>query len=192
MSSPPAINNNNNEKFVQYLNEALAMENAAAERIRSRADETPIEQAKQQLQYHLEQTIQQQNRLKGAISKMGGQPTSSKATLPAFQPMNAPMSVAEQELVRTKEDAIIENAEVTSYKMLMQMAEKAGLKEIVPALQESLQEEVAMVNFISANAPLVLTKLWQELGMYDAAGASFPSYKQQQQKSQGSSVSMAS
>ena len=189
MSSPSATNNNNNsnEKFIQYLNEALAMENAAEERLRSRAGETPVEQAKQQLQYHLEQTIQQQNRLKGAITKMGGQPTSSKATLPAFQPMNAPMSVAEQELVKTKEDAIIENAEVTSYKMLMQIAEKAGLQDVVPALQESLQEEVAMVNFISASAPLVLTKLWPELGMPDSSS----SPDKQQKKSQNR-VSMAS
>lgn len=173
MSSPSATNNNNSkEKFVQYFNEALAMENAAAERLRSRAGETPIEQAKQQLQYHLEQTMQQQNRLKGAISNMGGQPTSSKATLQSFRPMNAPVSVAEQELVRTKEDAIIENAAVTSYKMLMQIAEKAGLQEVVPALQESLEEEVAMVNFISTSTPLVLTKLWPELGMRDSSSSS--------------------
>ncbi|HZT35636.1 MAG TPA: DUF892 family protein, partial [Nitrososphaera sp.] len=81
-------------------------------------------------------------------------------------------SVAEQELVRTKEDAIIENAAVTSYKMLMQIAEKAGLQEVVPALQESLEEEVAMVNFISTSTPLVLTKLWPELGMRDSSSSS--------------------
>lgn len=32
-----------NEKFVQYFNEALAMENAAVDRIQSRIDETPVE-----------------------------------------------------------------------------------------------------------------------------------------------------
>lgn len=43
MSSSPAAN----EKFIQYLNEALAMENAAVDRIRSRIDEAPIDQSKQ-------------------------------------------------------------------------------------------------------------------------------------------------
>jgi len=48
------------QKLIQYFNEALAMENVATDRIQTRMNETPIEQTKQQLQYHLEQTFQQQ------------------------------------------------------------------------------------------------------------------------------------
>jgi ferritin-like metal-binding protein YciE len=171
------------EKFVQYFNEALAMENAAVDRIQSRIAETPVPSAKQQLQYHLEQTYQQQDRLKQLIAKMGGSPTSMKASLPKIMPMSgdtisntvkeAAKSIvsdesrdsmgAEKELIRTKEDAIIENAEVVSYKMLMEMAEKAGMKEAVPILKQSLQEETAMVNFIMGNAPLLLNLMWPKL-----------------------------
>jgi ferritin-like metal-binding protein YciE len=187
MSNSPAAN----EKFIQYLNEALAMENAAVDRIRSRIDETPIDQSKQELSYHLEQTIQQQNRLKGIITEMSGQPTTLKAILPALVPMNVPMSSAERELLRTKEDAMIENTEVTSYKMLMQMAEKSGAQEIVPALQESLQEEVAMVNYISGSVPLVSTLLWKDLGMPTTTSASSATDNNKQQQKQ-SRASMAS
>ena len=70
------------EKLVQYFNEALAMENAAADRVQSRMNATPVEETKQQLQYHLEQTFQQQERLRNIITKQGGSPTTMKATLP--------------------------------------------------------------------------------------------------------------
>jgi ferritin-like metal-binding protein YciE len=66
-------------KLVQYFNEALAMENAATDRIQSRINETPVEQTKQQLHYHLEQTFQQQERLRDIITKLGGDPTTMKA-----------------------------------------------------------------------------------------------------------------
>jgi ferritin-like metal-binding protein YciE len=177
-----------NEKLVQYLNEALAMENAATDRIQSRMNETPIEQTKQQLHYHLEQTFQQQDRLKNIITKLGGEPTTMKATLPKIMPMNmdtisntvketAKSLVssesrdtmdAERELIQTKEDAIIENAEMVSYKLLIHMAQEIGLHDFIPALNKSLQEETAMVNFIMGNAPLVLRLMLPKLVASDA------------------------
>jgi ferritin-like metal-binding protein YciE len=174
---------NMNEKFVQYFNEALAMENAAVDRIQSRMDETPIEQTRQQLQYHLEQTAEQQERLKNIITGMGGSPTSAKAVLPKMVPTDmdtisntvketAKSLVssdskgamdAEKELIQTKQDAIIENAEVVSYKTLILMAQEAGMQDVIPELNKSLQEETAMVNFIMGNAPAVLRQLMPQL-----------------------------
>jgi ferritin-like metal-binding protein YciE len=63
---------------------------------------------------------------------------------------------AEKELVQTKEDAIIESAEIVSYKTLILMAQEVGLMEVVPDLNKSLQEETSMVNFIMGNTPTVL------------------------------------
>jgi ferritin-like metal-binding protein YciE len=165
-----------NEKFVQYLNEALAMENAAVDRIQSRINDTPIEETKQQLQYHLEQTFEQQGRLRNAITKLGGSPTTAKAVLSKLTPMDmdtisntvketAKSLVssdsknsmdAEKELIQTKEDAIIESAELVSYKTLILMAQEVGLMDAVPLLNKSLQEETSMVNFIMGNTPTVL------------------------------------
>lgn len=75
---------------------------------------------------------------------------------------------AEKELLQTKEDAIIENAEIVSYKMLIYMAQETGLQEAVPLLTKSLQEETAMVNFIMGNAPLVLRLMLPKLEASDA------------------------
>jgi ferritin-like metal-binding protein YciE len=171
------------QKLVQYFNEALAMENAAVDRNQTRMSETPIPLVKQQLQYHLEQTFVQQDRLRTIITNLGGSPTSAKAALPKMLPTDmdtvsntvretAKSLVsskskdrvdAEHELIQTKQDAIIENAEIVSYKMLMEISQKAGLLEALPLLQQSLLEETAMENFIVSTTPMALTMLWPEL-----------------------------
>lgn len=171
------------QKLIQFFNEALAMENAAVDRNETRMSETPIPLVKQQLQYHLEQTFVQQDRLRTIITNLGGSPTSAKAALPKMLPMDmdtvsntvketAKSLVsskskdridAEHELLQTKQDAIIENAEIVTYKMLMEISQKVGLLEALPLLQQSLLEETAMENFIVSSTPLALTMLWPEL-----------------------------
>ena len=171
------------QKLVQYFNEALAMENAAVDRNQTRMNETPIPLVKQQLQYHLEQTFVQQDRLRTIITNLGGSPTRAKAALPKMLPTDmdtvsntvketAKSLVsskskdrvdAEHELIQTKQDAIIENAEIVSYKMLMEISQKVGLLEALPLLQQSLLEETAMENFIVSTTPMTLTMLWPEL-----------------------------
>jgi ferritin-like metal-binding protein YciE len=171
------------QKLVQYFNEALAMENAAVDRNQTRMSETPIPLVKEQLQYHLEQTFVQQDRLRTIITNLGGNPTSAKAALPKMLPTDmdtisntvketAKSLVsskskdrvdAEHELIQTKQDAIIENAEIVTYKMLMEISQKVGLLEALPLLQQSLLEETAMENFIVSSTPMALTMLWPEL-----------------------------
>jgi ferritin-like metal-binding protein YciE len=171
------------QKLVQYFNEALAMENAAVDRNQTRMGETPIPLVKQQLQYHLDQTFVQQDRLRTIITNLGGSPTSTKAALPKMLPTDmdtvsntvketAKSLVsskskdrvdAEHELIQTKQDAIIENAEIVTYKMLMEISQKVGLLEALPLLQQSLLEETAMENFIVSTTPMALTMLWPEL-----------------------------
>ena len=74
------------QKLTLHLNEALAIENAAVQRVQSRIKQTRIENVKQQLQAHLEETKRQQDRLKQLISDLGnGQKnaaTKDKARLP--------------------------------------------------------------------------------------------------------------
>lgn len=88
------------------------------------------------------------------------------------------MMDAEKELMRAKEDAIIENAEVVSYKLLMKVAKKAGMKDVVPVLKQSMQEEVAMANFIAASSPMMLSLLWPELEESSPAQAAAKAKKQ--------------
>ena len=161
-----------NDKFVFYLNIALAAENSALERLQSRIQQTILEDAKQQLQHHLEETMEQQDRLRQLITKLGGTPTQEKAKLPLSSPPesiaktieNAMMtSAAERELKESIQDTIIENAEVTGYTMLIQMAVKMNVADAIPSLRQNLNEEEEMFGWLRANAPAMFAKLWPQI-----------------------------
>jgi ferritin-like metal-binding protein YciE len=86
MSSSAELTPNANQKIVQYLNDALAMENAAEDRIQLRLQETIVDDTRIQLQDHLGETQKQKDRLKQIITNHGGKPTDAKADLPILKP----------------------------------------------------------------------------------------------------------
>jgi ferritin-like metal-binding protein YciE len=171
-----------NSKMVEYFNEILSVENAAIDRIQSRIEECPIQEAKQRLRQHLDETRGQQNRLREIINKYGGNSTDSKAHLstpkpPATELMKKTIkdtvkSVTgdtdnplpeEMELIRTKEDAILEHSEIIGYKMLMQLAQRAGADDVIPILKQNLQEEESMAEWIMSHTPAMLDQLWPKI-----------------------------
>ena len=78
-------NNKNNVQsklnVAKGLNEILSIENAAAVRIASRIDNTPIVALKEILKRHLDVTNIQKIRLQDIIRQYGGKPTDAKADL---------------------------------------------------------------------------------------------------------------
>ncbi len=207
-SSAAELTPNANQKIVQYLNDALAMENASEERIQSRLEETIVDDTRLQLQNHLEETRNQKDRLKQIIRSHGGEPTDAKADLPTLKPntidlvrddvtssstaksannegsshlqdsssiksiVNETDNVrlaAERELIQTEHDAVIENAEVVKYKILMEIAKRVGAMDAIPVIDENLKEEAKMANWIIANIPNMLRRLWAQIEV--SAGA---------------------
>ena len=159
------------QKLTLYLNEALAIENAAVQRLQSRIKHTKIEDAKQRLQLHLEETRGQQDRLKQLISDLGEKGvTKDKAQLPiTTHPKSLAKTVekmltpAELELKAAKEDAIIENAEIILYDMLTQLAVKMNAADAIPILTQILSEERSMADWIRINTPVMVAQLWPEI-----------------------------
>jgi ferritin-like metal-binding protein YciE len=159
------------QKLTLYLNEALAIENAAVQRLQSRIKHTKIEDAKQRLQLHLEETRGQQDRLKQLISDLGEKGvTKDKAQLPiTTSPKSLAKTVekmltpAELELKAAKEDAIIENAEIILYDMLTQLAVKMNAADAIPILTQILSEERSMADWIRINTPVMVAQLWPEI-----------------------------
>jgi ferritin-like metal-binding protein YciE len=189
-----------NNKLLQYLNEMLSTENAAVERLESRIQQTTLDDVKRQLQQHLQETREQQQRLINLIKNRGIgttiSPTSAKADLPVLNPktettsrvdemISKPkdksestevrdqeklksivnetenvMMKAEKEFQEAKQDGIIENAEIITYKTLMEVAKKVGANDALPILEQSLQEEESMAKWIMTNLPELLDKLW--------------------------------
>jgi ferritin-like metal-binding protein YciE len=86
MSTAAELTPNANQKIIQYLNDALAMENASEDRLQSRIQESIVEDTRIQLQNHLEETRSQKERLKQVITGHGGEPTQAKAELPLLKP----------------------------------------------------------------------------------------------------------
>jgi ferritin-like metal-binding protein YciE len=157
-----------------HLNEALSIENAAVQRLHSRIKQTKIQNVKQRLQTHLEETKRQQDRLKQLISDLGnGQknaPTKDKAQLPIPSPPKSltdifgrMMTSAEYELKAAKEDAIIENAEIILYDMLTHLAERMNAADAIAILSETLSEERAMADWIRTNTPDMVAQVWPEI-----------------------------
>jgi ferritin-like metal-binding protein YciE len=181
-----------NNKLLQYLNEILSVENAAIERLQSRIQETSLEDIKDKLHHHLQETINQQQRLSSLIKNRGGRATSAKADLPILNPKTETTSrvdemistatttdkqneealksivnetenvrmKSEKELIEIKQDAIIENAEIVSYKMLIEIAKKVGANDAIPIFEQNLKEKESMAEQIIINAPKTLNQLW--------------------------------
>jgi ferritin-like metal-binding protein YciE len=163
-----------NQKLILHLNEALAIENAAVQRLQSRIKQTRMENVKQRLQAHLEETKGQQDRLKQLISDLGkGQKnaaTKDKAQLPIPTPPKSltnvfgrMMTSAEYELIAAKEDAIVENAEIILYDMLTHLAERMNAANAIAILSQSLSEERSMADWIKTNMPDMIAQLWPEI-----------------------------
>jgi ferritin-like metal-binding protein YciE len=161
-----------NEKFILYLNTTLAVENAALERLQSRIQQTILEDAKQQLQHHLEETRDQQDRLRRLITKLGGTPIQEKAKLPILSPPESIakmmentmiITAAERELQESIQDTIIENSEVAGYNMLIQIASKMKVADAIPSLRQNLEEEEEMFGWLRANTPAMFAKLWPQI-----------------------------
>ena len=162
------------QKLTLHLNEALALENAAIQRLQSRIKQTRIENVKQRLQEHLEETKGQQDRLKQLISELGdgrkNGATKDKAQLPIHTPpkslakiFGTMMTSAELELKAAKEDAVVENAEIIIYDMLTHLAERMNATNAIAVLSQSLSEERSMADWIKTNMPDMVAQLWPEI-----------------------------
>ena len=174
-------NNDENNKFIDHLNELLSIENAVTERLERRILETPRQDSKNLLQQHLKGEIEQQRRLMDLISSYGKKPTNSKADIISLHSLineardkmkkdnvtkakdtniiteilskaindnktnnnvnNTIMTSEESEILNTKEDALIKNNEISSYKKILKIAEGVMDKDAISIIKQNLQEK---------------------------------------------------
>jgi adenylate cyclase len=165
----------------------LSIENASVDRITSRISQTPIQELNRRLKQHLEETYLQKSRLQRIITELGGNPTNAKADLSRLaQPATIIMKKRsiktaeskkednvrdnsmpeEDELVRIKQDRIIEFNELEDYESLihtMQTMDMPQHHEITLLLEQSVQEEESMAYWYKIHEPLVIDKLWPKM-----------------------------
>jgi adenylate cyclase len=193
MSHSKNYDNNKNSvqsksNLVEDLNGILSVENASIDRLISRIDQTSLQELNRRLKQHLEETYLQKNRLKKIITELGGKPTYAKADLARLAPpatiimkkrsittakskkenniRDNSMPEEEEELVRIKQDRIIEFNELEGYKSLIQTMQKMDMPqqhEITLLLEQSVQEEESMASWYKIHEPLVIDKLWPKM-----------------------------
>ena len=72
---------------------------------------------------------------------------------------NHVITVMESEILRTKEDAMIKNAEILGYKMVLKIAEKMNAKDAINILKKNLQENVLTCNKLIDSASKMLNQI---------------------------------
>src|ERR671925_80493 len=154
---------------VAGLNLALSYENAAVDRLEKRLSESIVPEVKEKIKRHLDQTKQQQERLRERIKAlgMGMEPISEKGRLPIPQPpqklkimIESTSSDKEREVWESLNDLIIERAEAIMYKGGIQALEllKAD-KKTIRTLEKNLKEEEAFANWLEKNNPKIAKRL---------------------------------
>jgi ferritin-like metal-binding protein YciE len=163
------------------LNLALSYENAAAERLEQRASQCIVPEVKKNLERHLKQTREQQERLRERIQALAAAtassmepgattPTTESGRLPIPEPprsfknmMEEVGTAREREIWESVNDLIVEKAEVVMYRSGIQALELLGAdKKTISALKKNLQEEEAFAKLLEKNNPRIAKKLMKD------------------------------
>ncbi len=188
---PQKSNDYQIKQLIEYLSKTLHMENDAIGRLPTRISETPIQELKQRMVKHLEDTYKQRNRLEQIILKLGEKShycfgldlTQAASNTPStiknsFQTsaksLDADKNILddnnsileETELTKIKQDYIIEYDELVAYETLIQIAEATEVvnkHDMIQLLKESKQEEESMVYWYQVHAPVILDNLWPKM-----------------------------
>lgn len=148
--------------FVVGLRDAHAVEHQALgimdRQIEHLAQYTEVEA---RLRAHRGETERQIERLDSILADFDESPSAIKdaalklgGSVAALAHALAPDEIIKNSLA----NYAFENYEAASYKALIAMARAGGFDAAIPKLEESLQEELAMVTFLDEMLPLVINK----------------------------------
>jgi ferritin-like metal-binding protein YciE len=142
------------EKLVEYIDDAYAMEQNVLRMLDSMIGTTDDPQMKRSLERHRKQTEQQAERLEECLSEHGASPSAVKeagGVIGAL--MKSVVDAARGDKVgrNARDGFATEHMEIASYELLRRIADKAGDEETATAASEIILEERAMADKIAAN-----------------------------------------
>lgn len=150
------------ELFVTGLKNAHAMENQALSIMKpqaSRIETYPDVEAR--LEQHITETEGQIQRLEQILDQLGEDKSSLKDMALSLAGTFAAVghTVAPDEIVKNSmANFAFENFEIAAYKSLIALAEASGNQSAVTALQQNLDEEIAMAGWLDDNIAAVTLK----------------------------------
>lgn len=155
------------------LRNAHAVESQAMELLERQAsalEDYPEVQSR--VQEHLGETERQLERLEQALEMLNEDTSAIKDT--ALSALGNFMALANS----MADDAILKNSlagysfehyEIAAYESLLELAELAGAREIIPLLQESLEEERSMADWLGSSVREVTRQYVQRRQLKDRA-----------------------
>ena len=167
------MNNEARDVLIVGLRNAHAVESQAIELLERQAsalDDYPEVQAR--VQDHLGETERQLERLEQALEMLGEDTSAIKDA--ALSALGNFMAIANT----MAGDAILKNSfasysfehyEIAAYESLMELAEMAGTHDILLLLQETLQEERAMANWLGNSIRQVTRQYVKDRAQKDRA-----------------------
>ena len=172
---------NDKTKLIIYLNEILSIENAVIKRLHRRMQHTLLPNSRKILQNQLQEEKEQQSRLKNLIADYGGKSTDTIAGLPSLNSLTNAMkkkkgnalnsqdethankkdhiTPQEIEILNTKEDALIKNAEIMAYKNVLRVTGKIADKNVINILKQNLQEKESTYANITTSESKMLSDM---------------------------------
>jgi len=141
--------------FTVGLRNAHAMENQALSIMKPQVDRIKnYPEMAARLQQHIEETNGQIRRLDTALEQLGESNSSLKDTALSMLGGIAAVghSMADDEIIKNSfANFAFENYEIAAYNSLITLAEAGGFRDVTTLLEQNLEEEVAMADWIKSN-----------------------------------------
>ena len=142
------------EKLVEYIDDAYAMEQNVLRMLDSMIGTTKDPQMKRSLERHKKQTEEQAARLEERLREHDASPSKAKeagGVMAAL--MKSVLDVARSDSPgrNARDGFATEHMEIASYELLKRIAERANDPETVTACDEIIAQERAMADTIAAN-----------------------------------------
>jgi ferritin-like metal-binding protein YciE len=149
-----ADHNQLQEKLVEYVQDAHAMETNVAQMLRSMIASTQDAAVKRQLEHHLEETEEQTRRLSARLDALdaGGSIRKEVTAVMGAGAKGLLDQVRGDKPGKNARDAYVtESLEIAAYELLMRLAQRAGDARTAEACALNLAEEARMREFIEQN-----------------------------------------
>jgi ferritin-like metal-binding protein YciE len=142
------------EKLVDYIEDAHAMEQNVSTMLDSMISTTDDPEIKEMLEHHKEETERQEARLRERLDALGaGTSTRKQAQTVAAALVKGVTDVArgDQAGKNARDGYTTEHMEIAAYQLLERLAEKAGDTETAEVARQNRAEEEAMAQKLDAN-----------------------------------------
>jgi ferritin-like metal-binding protein YciE len=172
-----AANDQLQQKLVDYIEDAHAMESNVLEMLESMIQTTSDPQIRRQLEHHKEETERHEQRLRERLEAVGSGTSARKET----QSMIGALVKGFTDQVRgdkagknARDGFVTEHMEIAAYELLERLATRAGDTATADVARQNRADEQAMAEKIAANWDRYLDLTLEEEGI-ETRGAGAPS-----------------